>query len=221
MGTRNGHVIARRGAGRFFEAGLGYDLGVWFLDAFLDRGKVTQIRQEVLALAGLEPTTTLLDVGCGTGALAIAAAKWIGTGGAVSGIDISPRQISRARSKARRAGLDIDLRRGSIDALPFSDQGFDVVTATLMLHHLGEDMQRAGVAELMRVLKPPGRIVVAELSRAADGPPQAPHRRVHAIDDVEELLEGAGLAVGESSSVLLRRPHKGWSGARIVSATAR
>jgi ubiquinone/menaquinone biosynthesis C-methylase UbiE len=79
----------------------GYDLLVWLLTL----GRERAMRERTLALARPRPGETVLDVGCGTGTLAIAAAGHAGATGAVHGIDASPEMIARARAKARRFAL--------------------------------------------------------------------------------------------------------------------
>jgi hypothetical protein len=106
-----------------------------------------------------------------------------------------PRQIARARSKARRAGAPVEFEIGAIEDLPFPDGSFDVVTSTLMLHHLPEGLRRRGLDEIAGVLKPSGHVVVADFDTAsrhgATGEPSA-------VEHLPELL-----AVG--------RPHDRWS----------
>ena len=104
----------------------------------------------------------LLDVGCGTGGVTIPAKKRIGQNGPVSGIDPSPEMIAVARRKAERARLEIDFRIGVIESLPYDDGTFDVVTSSLMMHHLPYDVQQKGLAEIYRVLRPGGRLLIAD-----------------------------------------------------------
>ena len=104
----------------------------------------------------------MLDVGCGTGTLAIEVARRAGRAGRVAGVDPSTQQIARARSKAARRNVPIDFQIGVIEHLPFPDQTFDVVLSTLMMHHLPDPLKRQGLAEIARVLKPGGRLVIAD-----------------------------------------------------------
>jgi ubiquinone/menaquinone biosynthesis C-methylase UbiE len=73
---------------------------------------------------------SVLDVGCGTGSLAIAARRRLGTDGKVFGIDASPEMIARATSKVARAGISVSFRVAVAEALPFPDAQFDVVLST-------------------------------------------------------------------------------------------
>jgi len=99
----------------------------------------------------------VLDVGCGTGFIALRFAE---LGHAVTGIDLSPLMIDRAESKAERAGLEIDYRVGDASALDYEDETFDVVVARHVVWNLPNP--ELGVAEWLRVLRPGGRLLVIE-----------------------------------------------------------
>jgi len=146
--------------------GWPYDLLVWLLDALGFRGRLRELRHRAVDLAGLQPGESVLDVGCGTGTLALLAKERVGDTGRIYGIDPGPRQIARARSKAARRGANIDLRVGVIEQLPFPDQSFDVVLSTMMMHHLPDDLKRRGLAEIERVLKPGGRVIIVDFKRS-------------------------------------------------------
>jgi ubiquinone/menaquinone biosynthesis C-methylase UbiE len=121
----------------------------------------------------LQSGEIVLDVGCGTGGVTIPAKMRVGRNGIAAGIDPSPEMIAVARRKAGRSGVEIDFRVGVIECLPFPDETFDVVTASLMMHHLPEHLQVKGLAEIWRVLrspdpasgKPGGRILIADMTR--------------------------------------------------------
>ena len=110
----------------------------------------------------IAPGEIVLDVGCGTGAVAMAMRRRLGTSGRVYGIDPAPQMIAVARRKAKRARLAIDYQVAGVEALPFPDDTFDVVTSSLMMHHLPADLQRTGLKEMYRVLKPGGRLLVVD-----------------------------------------------------------
>jgi ubiquinone/menaquinone biosynthesis C-methylase UbiE len=140
----------------------------WFYDTLVNilaLGKGRAIREQTAGLADIQPGGNVLDVGCGTGDLTLAAARRAGPAGAVRGIDASPEMIEVARRKAARAGATVDFQPGLVEALAFPDNSFDVVLSSLMMHHLPIDLKRRALAEIRRVLKPGGRLVVVDLKR--------------------------------------------------------
>ena len=128
-------------------------------------GRMRRLRQMTVDYAQIQPGESVLDVGCGTGAVTIPAKMKVGSQGYAVGIDPDPDMIGIARQKAMKAGLEIDFRVGVIESLPFSDETFDVVTSSLMMHHLSDKLRVKGLAELWRTLKPGGRILIADMRR--------------------------------------------------------
>jgi ubiquinone/menaquinone biosynthesis C-methylase UbiE len=208
--------------GRILNWGWRYDLMVWFVDTVLLRGKLRELRQKTIDLAQLRPSDQVLDVGCGTGTLAIGVQERLGAAGHVFGIDPAPEQIARARAKAARRQLPIDFRIGMIEQLPFPDQSFDVVLRTIMMHHLPDDLKQRGLREIARVLKVGGRLVIADFKRPEQGPSAAvPFGAGHAdVQDLPVLVENAGFSQIETEEMGFPRfPHVPGSGVGFVKAT--
>src|SRR5262245_58034189 len=88
--------------GLIVNLGWRYDLFEWFADTFMFGGKLRELRDRTLALAPIQLGASILDVGCGTGTLALAVQKQVGASGRVIGIDPGAQQIVRARTKAKR-----------------------------------------------------------------------------------------------------------------------
>ena len=126
------------------------------------RGKEPQLRQMIADLAQLRPGEAVLDVGCGTGTLALVAKERVGTTGRVDGIDPSRQMIAYARGLASKRKLSVDFQLGVAEQLAFPDRSFDVVLCTWTVHHLPTDDQRRGLAEMARVLKPGGRLLLVD-----------------------------------------------------------
>jgi ubiquinone/menaquinone biosynthesis C-methylase UbiE len=192
--------------GRVLHWAAGYDLLVWLLTRRRDRA----FREQLADLAHLSPGESVLDIGCGTGTLAIVAKRRVGAGGHVVGIDASPRMIARATLKAARAYVDVSFQTAVVEALPFSDAQFDVVLSTLMLHHLPRKLRRQCAREIRRVLKPQGRVLAIDF---ASGQRQSGflrhfHRHGH-VDPAEiiALLEDVGLHCVESGPVGISSLH--------------
>lgn len=121
-------------------------------------------RRETLRHAALAPGEHVLDVGCGTGVLTRLAAQQVGSNGEVIGIDPSPAMLQVARRNVSRASFKV----AAIEALPFAAASFDLVLSSFMLHHLPPAVKRAGLAEVYRVLKPGGRLLVVDIDRPAN-----------------------------------------------------
>lgn len=127
-------------------------------------GQARCLRRMTVDHALIKPGDSVLDVGCGTGEVTLLA-KTRANDGKVYGIDPAPEMIAVARKKAARRELEIDFRVGVIESLPFADASMDVVTSSLMMHHLPDDLKVRGLAEIYRVLKPGGRLLIADFMR--------------------------------------------------------
>jgi demethylmenaquinone methyltransferase/2-methoxy-6-polyprenyl-1,4-benzoquinol methylase/phosphoethanolamine N-methyltransferase len=115
--------------------------------------------------AGIKPGDHVLDVGCGPGDVILIAKAQVGPHGQAVGIDAAPEMIEVARQKAARAGQDVDFKVALIEKLPFPDGSFDAVLSSLMMHHLPDDIKREGLAEVRRVLKPGGCLMIVDMKR--------------------------------------------------------
>jgi ubiquinone/menaquinone biosynthesis C-methylase UbiE len=181
-----------------------YDALVWLLTL----GREGAFRERLVELARLAPGETALDVGCGTGTLAIEAKRRVGPGGVVHGIDASPEMIAKARRKATKAGVDVVFETAVVEALPFPDGRFDAVLSTLMLHHLPRPAREQCAREMRRVLKPGGRVLAVDFAtpaRERRGVLGHFHRHGHvALRDLVSLLSDAGLSIVESGPVGVR-----------------
>ena len=217
--SSSGEASTKETKGLVLNQGWRYDLMEWFYDTFSFRGKFRELRQRTANLARLQPGDAVLDVGCGTGTLAIEVARRVGRAGRVAGVDPGTEQIARARSKAARRTLPIDFQIGMIEQLTFPDQTFDVVFATLMMHHLPASLKRQGLAEIARVLKPGGRLVIADFKRKQERQGQA--ARFHAggssMQDLAALIKDAGFSEVETEEMRLPR-FSAFPGAGFVRA---
>ncbi|GLV56822.1 hypothetical protein KDH_36610 [Dictyobacter sp. S3.2.2.5] len=213
---------AKETKGLILNGGWRYDLEGWLHDTFSFRGKVRELRKRVITLAHLQAGEHVLDIGCGTGTLAMEMARSVGPEGCVIGVDPGTQQIDWARVKAARRNVSVEFQVGVIEQLPFPDQAFDVVFATLMMHHLPQSLKRQGLLEAARVLKSGGRLVIADFTRKQERQGRA--ARFHAggsnIRDLVALVSDAGFEVVETEEM----QQEGFSvfpGAGIVSAKIR
>lgn len=118
-------------------------------------------KHRLLDQAALQPGTRVLDLGCGTGTLALWA-KHRQPGATVTGLDGDPEILAIAQEKAGRSGLTVDFRQGLSDRLPFPDQTFDCVLSSLFFHHLQPAQKIASLLEVRRVLRPGGAVHIAD-----------------------------------------------------------
>ena len=166
------------------------------------------MRRDLLALAGDLSGKKILDVGSGTGSLAVLA-KQVQPAAEVFGLDGDPQILEIARLKARQLGLDVRFDQGMSFALPYPDASFDAVTTSMMLHHLSREDKERTAAEMFRVLRPGGQLCGMDFGEAR-GPvgkmlrPLTRHLE-RAADNVDGRLPGIFRIAGFTDFVELRR----------------
>lgn len=169
------------------------------------RGK--RLRAMVADDLELQPGDRVLDVGCGPGRLAIAFAERVGPTGSVDGIDAAVEMINRASSLARKRGVVATFQVAYAQQLPFPDATFDAVACTLALHHVAGDDQPTAVGEMYRVLKPHGRLLIAEFHKSQGRRPAGPRWLRHSGEDMLDkavgLVHASGFADVASGSTNL------------------
>ena len=158
-------------------------------------GREGRLRERTLDAAGITAGEQVLDVGCGTGTLTLAAKKRVGADGSVRGVDASPEMIARARTKSEQGGMPVIFEVAAAQSLPFPDAAFDAVLCSLALHHLPENARATALAEMRRVLKPDGRVLIVEFSRERGALAWLnPVALLHALKNPRMLDEATALA---------------------------
>lgn len=135
-----------------------YEFIVWAIT----RGKEKAFRKFIAELAEIKSGESVLDVGCGTGTMALIAKEYVGKTGRVSGIEPSLELVAYAQRKAVQRKASIEVSAGVIERLDYPSQSFDVVLCLIVMHHMPDETKVQGIKEMARVLKSGGRLVVVD-----------------------------------------------------------
>ncbi|GLY47422.1 class I SAM-dependent methyltransferase [Lentzea sp. NBRC 102530] len=173
---------------RDYLPGMGKHYLLPFYDLLHRVSALGRVHAEMVALARLRPGQRVLDVGCGTGNLLRATAKRH-PDVELFGVDPDLKMLARAERKLRTAGARLD--RGYAQELRFPDASFDVVFSSLMLHHLDTSSKDEMLAEVRRVLKPQGLLVLADAVFHHHGTSKE-HLQDNVGDAVPKRIEAAG-----------------------------
>ncbi|MHB1325424.1 MAG: class I SAM-dependent methyltransferase [Thermoleophilia bacterium] len=132
-------------------------------NAFRWIGGEIGFRCAIVEAADVRPGQQVLDVACGTGTLLTLLAACTGPDGRAVGVDMSEQMLEVGRRKVRLK--QVEFIRANAEHLPFEDQSFDRVTASLAIHEMNRPGRRNVLAEMRRLLKPGGLVVIADLRR--------------------------------------------------------
>ena len=168
---------------------------------------VRRLFDELIADAEIGNGQRILDIGCGTGNLAVQIKQQYPDADVV-GLDPDPKALARARAKAGQAGVVINFDEAFADRLPYDDASFDRVLSTFMFHHLSAAVKSATLDEARRVLKPEGALILLDFGGAEARADGVIARLLHRNDDVRdnygggiaELMTTAGLAQARAMS---------------------
>lgn len=122
-------------------------------------------KRQLMGAAALQPGEQVLDLGCGTGTLTLMLKQQYPQT-TISGLDADPETLSIAQKKRASSRLDVTLDQGVATALPYADASFDCVLSSLLFHHLSREQTIQTAREVLRVLKPAGRFLVADWGKA-------------------------------------------------------
>ena len=213
--------------------------------SLLSHGKEAKMREEILDLANIQPGDKVCDVGCGTGTLTILAAERVllgtkstngsaideekvatdGNEGLVVGLDPCLHLLKRAEKKATKhfkkkhhthAPTNLIWKHGLAEDISAEDNTFDVVMCTFTLHHLpGEEFQAQCLAEMMRILRPGGKIMIVDFAGGHHGHHHGKKQQV--TDDIHN--DPAKLAIERANfrNVLIQKVEM--MGAVAITAT--
>ncbi len=145
--------------------GMGHDRLLPLYDPLQKLLGVASAHRSLVDQADVQPDQSVLEIGCGTGNLAILV-KRLHPGAEVVGLDPDPKALARARRKAEREALPVRLDLGFAQELPYPDGSFDRVFSAFMFHHLKPDGKEKTLHEVRRVLKPGGSLHLLDLGGA-------------------------------------------------------
>jgi ubiquinone/menaquinone biosynthesis C-methylase UbiE len=173
-------------------------------------GREDALRTMTVNLAQVKQGDCVLEVGCATGTLSLAAKRQAGPTGRVFGIDIIPGMIEVSRKKASQAKLDVTFQLGNIEDIPFPNELFDVVMCSFMIFHMSEKIRHKGIEEIYRVLKHQGRFIVLDLAI----PPNPVSGKIlklllgfmikHNLKELQPIMESSGFSQIEISKAKYR-----------------
>lgn len=150
---------------RHFVPALGFRLLTPLYDAAIALTmREGEFRKRLLEQLRLQPGHHVLDFGSGTGTLAIEVARRGGVARVV-GLDVDPDVLAIARSKGRRAAVEVEWVEGSITAPPFASGSFDRIVTSLVLHHLTIAEKHDALVSARRLLKPRGELHIVDFGK--------------------------------------------------------
>jgi len=185
-----------------------------------------EVLEKIRAAVGPAETMRILDLGCGPGIVSAALAPHARE---VVGFDLTPEMLEKARQRFREAGLtNARFELGRAEQLPFADGTFDAVVTRLTLHHFPDP--RRVIAEAVRVTRPGGRAVVADVVSSENADEAALHNALEILRDpthlqmlsakgILEVIAAAGLRVTTTSTWEMQREFGEWI--RITNAPER
>jgi demethylmenaquinone methyltransferase/2-methoxy-6-polyprenyl-1,4-benzoquinol methylase len=171
-------------------------------------------RRRAADLAGVGPGSRVLDVATGTGDLAIELARRVGAAGEIVGVDFSEPMLARARAKTAVASLELQPSFECADALalPYPDDRFDAATVGFGARNFA-DLER-GLGEMVRVVRPGGRVVILEIT----APRRTPLAWFYRLW-FDRLVPGLGRIAGDSDAYsYLPRSVRRFPGPRELAA---
>ncbi len=209
---------------RSFVPAAGHDFFLPLYDPLWRLMGGHSVRETFIRDAGLASGQRVLDIGCGTGSLAVQIAESV-PGTQLIALDPDPKALARGAKKAGRTGVAVQWDEGFADALPYADGTFDRVLSSFMFHHLDLGVKQGTLREARRMLKPNGELHLIDFGgqeRRKDGP-LARLLRGHLQDNhgghIAELMSEAGFAdvreVAHRASIFGRFAHyRGGAGRR-------
>jgi ubiquinone/menaquinone biosynthesis C-methylase UbiE len=145
-------------------------------------------KRHLVKQAGIKKGHRVLDLGCGTGTLALLIKSHYPKA-EVLGLDADPKVLEAARAKATRAHLNVRFDHGMAFELPYPDASFDRVISSLLFHHLTRENKERTLREVFRALRPGGELHVADWGKARNWPMRIAFLLVQMLDGFETTAD--------------------------------
>ncbi len=195
--------------GRAYLPAAGHNWALPLYDPLVKLLGFDTVMKLLLKQAALQASDRVLDIGCGTGTMAILI-KRLHPDTTVRGLDPDPRALKRARHKAERAKLSIPFDQGFGASLPYPDASFDRVFSSFMFHHLRAGERETTLCEVRRVLKSGGSFHLVDFERPDESTGGCLTRLLHSSHHLQdnsdqrilELMNRAGFR--DAKKVLTR-----------------
>ena len=149
-----------------------------------------KFRGALIESTGIGPRHRVLDVGCGTGSLAILM-KQARPEAEIVGVDGDPKALAIASRKALQQGVEVCLDQALCSDLPYDEASFDRVVSSFVFHHLPAKVKREALTEVYRVLRPGGLFVLQDFGPQVSRAERAIGRIVRGAPEIQENLQGA------------------------------
>ena len=179
---------------RIYLPAAGHDWALWLYDPIVKLLGTDKAGRKLVDQAALRPGHRVLDIGCGTGTLAV----FIRTSHAdveVVGLDPDPKALARASKKAERGGVSIRFDQGFAGSLPYPDGSFDRVFSSMMFHHLPTGEKEKMLREVRRVLVPGSSFHMMDFAGPEDQETGWLARRIHSSEQLKDNCEQRVLAL--------------------------
>ncbi|WP_152363435.1 class I SAM-dependent methyltransferase [Microlunatus speluncae] len=178
---------------RHFIPAMGQQRLTGLYDLFGRLAGVSAMHRYLVDRAGIPADADVLEIGCGTGNLALLV-KRRQSAATVVGLDPDHLALTNARRKSERHRLDVRFDHGYADELPYPDRSQDRVLSSLMFHHLEEDGKARALSEALRVLRPGGELHLLDFTGGSGSRSRRLPERIrdNADDRIPERLRAAG-----------------------------